>query len=542
MESPYSTSNVVTSRFTDSRQTAAVVSAATAEEPAETITPPTPTSHVAWVATSAIAPTSGTSLAVARIAFGAIGVLSAVRLFARGWVGTLFADPEVHLRYPGLGWVPVPPSWAIPALVVLIGLAALAIATGWRFRIAVVVFVVAFSWLELVEVTVYLNHYWFMTLAGALFAFLPMSARWSLDARRRGPADVPRLAVWMVRAQVGVVYTLAGIAKLNGDWLAHGLPLAMWLPARSHLPGIGPLLAERSTAFVASWAGALFDCTVVALLSWRRTRAPAFCAVVAFHLITWWLFPIIGVFPWLMIAMATIFFEPDWPERTLGRARGTLRRIRSHRGARVGATDPLGVLALLERSDPLDRPPVAGAALPVVGAAGPVAGETLPVAGGTWWRRHSHLTAAAVCLWAFVQLGLPLRHMLYPSDHRWSGEGMRFGWNVMLIEKAGAVTFRIEDPQTGERWSDDASGLLTPQQLRVMRTDPELMRQTAHLLADQRQTDGFSRPRVRVDAMVSHNGRPAAPMVDPRVDLAAEPWRLGSQSWILPVPTAPPPG
>ncbi len=443
---------------------------------------------------ASFAATSGTSLAVVRIAFGAVGVFSAARLFARGWVGTLFADPAVHLRYPGLGWVPVPPGWTIHVLVIVIGLASIAVALGWRFRISIVVFVVAFSWLELVEVTVYLNHYWFMTSAGALFVFLPMSARWSLDARRRGPADVPRLAVWLVRAQVGVVYTFAGIAKLNGDWITHGLPLALWLPARSHLPVIGPLLAERSVAFVASWAGALFDCTVVALLLWRRTRPFAFGAVVAFHLVTWWLFPIIGVFPWLMIAMATVFFEPDWPERLLSRFRQ------------------------------------------------PAAGTQLPVAGGTWWRRHPRLTATAICLWAIAQIALPLRHLLYPSDHRWSGEGMRFGWNVMLIEKAGVVTFRLEDPDTGERWSDDASGLLTPPQLRVMRTDPELMRQTAHQLADQRERAGSGRPTVHVEAMASLNGRPAAPIIDPDVDLAAEPWRLGPQRWILPVPTSPPPG
>ncbi len=448
--------------------------------------------------------TSGTSLAVARVAFGAVGAFSAVRLFARGWVGTLFADPAVHLRYPGLGWVPVPPGWAIHALVAVICLASLAVALGWRFRISIIVFLVAFSWLELVEVTVYLNHYWFMTLAGALFAFLPMSARWSLDARRRGPADVPLLAVWLVRAQVGVVYTFAGIAKLNGDWLVHALPLAMWLPARSHLPLVGPLLAERGSAFVASWAGALFDCTVVALLLWRRTRPFAFAAVVAFHLVTWWLFPIIGVFPWLMIAMATVFFEPDWPERLRDRLRDRRRR--------APADDP----------EPARSP--------------------LPVAGGTWWRRHRRLTAAAICVWAFAQLLLPLRHLLYPSDHRWSGEGMRFGWNVMLIEKAGVVTFRLEDPDTGERWSDDAASLLTPQQLRVMRTDPELMRQTAHLLADEREASGSARPTVRAEALVSHNGRPPAPIVDPDVDLAAEPWQLGPQPWILPVPTAPPPG
>ncbi len=63
----------------------------------------------------------------------------------------------------------------------------------------------------------------------------------------------------------------------------------------------------------------------MALLLWRRTRLVAWVAVVAFHVATWLLFPI-GVFPWLMIGVTTIFFEPDWPERIATKVRVWRRR------------------------------------------------------------------------------------------------------------------------------------------------------------------------------------------------------------------------
>jgi hypothetical protein len=41
--------------------------------------------------------------------------------------------------------------------------------------------------------------------------------------------------------------------------------------------------------------------------------------VVVFHVLTSVLFPI-GIFPWLMIALTPIFFDPSWPRRWLGGA------------------------------------------------------------------------------------------------------------------------------------------------------------------------------------------------------------------------------
>jgi hypothetical protein len=86
-------------------------------------------------------------LAVVRIAFGAIGLLSAVRLVARGWVDTLLVAPAVHLRYPGLGWVPVPPERGIHLLVGVVAVSALGVMVGCWYRAAIVSFWLL-TWLE----------------------------------------------------------------------------------------------------------------------------------------------------------------------------------------------------------------------------------------------------------------------------------------------------------------------------------------------------------------------------------------------------------
>jgi hypothetical protein len=45
--------------------------------------------------------TEGSSLAIVRIVFGAVGVLSVVRIVGYGWVETLYAGPSRRFSYPG---------------------------------------------------------------------------------------------------------------------------------------------------------------------------------------------------------------------------------------------------------------------------------------------------------------------------------------------------------------------------------------------------------------------------------------------------------
>ncbi len=425
------------------------------------------------------------SLAVLRVAVGAVGVLSAVRIVAYGWIDRLYAGPPHRFTYLGFGWVPQPGPTAMGVLVAALGAASLALAVGWRSRLAAAGVLVTLGWIELIDATTYLNHYWFLTLVAALAVVAPLGRGGGVDARRAGgPVSVARGWVWLLRFQVGVVYASAGLAKLQGDWLLRAQPLRLWLPARSGLPIVGPLLAGPATAHVLSVAGAAFDVAIVPLLLWRRTRSVAWVVLVGFHLATWALFPI-GVFPWLMIGASTVFFEPDWPARVRARI----------------ARRPAPV--------PVPRP------------------------GHRGGRASRRALVALAAVWVAIQVALPLRHLAYAGAHRWTGQGYRFAWNVLLTERAGTVTFLVRDRATGATWTADPAELYTPTQLRVMAAEPDLIHQAAILIAARERAAGRD-VEVRVDAWASLNGEPAARLVDPTVDLAAEPRDPWTDAWVLP--------
>ena len=232
---------------------------------------------------------------------------------------SLLVEPGYHFTYPGLSWVRPLPGSAMYGVLAVMFVAALALAVGWRPRWSAAAFTVALLYVEAIDVTTYLNHYELVTLLGVLCVVLPIPGR-----GRWHRTTVPSWAIGLLRFQLGVVYVFAGLGKLDVDWLVHGEPLHTWLLGRSDLPVVGSLLALPATAVVLSWAGAVFDLSVVAFLLRRRTRGWAYVAVVAFHVATGLLFPAIGVFPLVMIAATPLFFDPDWPDRVrrvLGRSR-----------------------------------------------------------------------------------------------------------------------------------------------------------------------------------------------------------------------------
>ena len=435
-------------------------------------------------------PVSAASVAAFRVMFGLLGLAAVCRFAAKGWISDLYIEPVHHFTYSGFWWVQPWPAWGMYAHFALLGLASLGVALGYRYRLSIIAFFLLFTYVELIDKTTYLNHYYWVSLASLLMVFLPLHRTASVDAWRNPSLrseTVPGWVVWALRAQVGVVYLFGGIAKLNPDWLLHGQPMRIWLYNNGDLFLVGPLLKEAWVAYTMSWAGAAFDLTIVGWLLWRRSRPLAYAVLVVFHVMTWLLFPI-GMFPWLMIFGAIVFFPADWPHRVLSK----LRR-------------PVAA--------PVDAPP--------------------RMLEPTWVHR---VGMAGLMLFALVQVAMPLRHWVYPGNVRWNDDGYRFSWRIMLTEKTGHVRFRVTDTATGEQWLEYPERYLTPLQYERMAYQPDMILATAHIIAQDARSRGRS-VQVRADAFVTINGRQAARFVNPEVDLASIEPGLRPKSWVLPVET-----
>lgn len=409
-------------------------------------------------------PVDGASLRMFRMLFGALMAFSVVRFWQRGWIESLFVTPKVHFHYLGFGWVNPLPAAGMYAVFGAMFVASLCVMLGRWYRPAMAVFFVTFTYVELCEKAAYLNHYYLVSLLALLLAFVPATS-----------ARVPRWAVLALRLQLAIVYFYAGLAKLDADWLFSAQPLRMWLEARADVPLVGALLALPATAYVFAWAGAFFDLTAPFFLFARRTRGPVFVVVVVFHLTTALLFPSIGLFPWFMIAFATIFLAEDWPRRLgLGDASAGSRRF-------------------------LSRPAL-----------------------------------ALLALFLLVQVALPLRFLAYPGNTAWTDEGFRFAWRVMIVDKVGSVDFRVHEKGTGRTWNVSPREQLTALQLQALGQSPDMILELARHVAADFRARGIE-VEVYADAFSALNGRVSQRLIDPNANLAERKDSLAHAEWVLPL-------
>jgi hypothetical protein len=132
-----------------------------------------------------------------------------------------------------------------------------------------------------------------------------------------------------------------------------------------------------------------------------------------------------------------------------------------------------------------------------------------------------------------VQLLLPFRYLLYPGQLFWTEQGYRFSWRVMLMEKAGTVFFYVTDPTTGREGEVVNRDFLTPNQEKMMATQPDMILQFAHFLADHYRQQGITHPKITAESYVTLNGSGSRPFLDRTVDLTKEREGFAPKRWIL---------
>ena len=254
-----------------------------------------------------------------RIIFGALMLYSTSRFILKGWVYSQLIAPKLHFTYFGFAWVKPLPENGMYLIFGLMLLACVGIILGLFYRFSAILFFLTFTYTELIDITYYLNHYYFVSLVAFLMIFVPANRSFSLDVWRKPSLQQNQVPAWTIgifKLQIAIVYFYAGLAKINEDWLFRAMPLAIWLPAKTSLWGIGYLFKYKMTAYFFSWAGMLFDTFIVFFLLNKKTRIGAYLVVVAFHTMTAMLFQI-GVFPVVMTFSVLIFFSEEFHQKLL---------------------------------------------------------------------------------------------------------------------------------------------------------------------------------------------------------------------------------
>lgn len=431
-------------------------------------------------------------VAVFRVLFGFVMLVGILRFMLNGWVYEQYIRPQFYFTYLGFDWIKPLPGMGMYIIFVLMALAALLVMLGLFYRWACVSFFLLFTYVELIDKANYLNHYYFVSLVSFLLIWVPAGRYFSLDVLRKPHIEINQVPCWIIlvfKLQLGIVYFYAGAAKLNADWMLQALPLKIWLPVHMDMPLIGPLFQYTWLAFLFSWFGALYDLSIPFFLLYRRTRLWAYFAVIGFHIMTWLLFPI-GMFPFIMILLTLIFFSPDFHIRLIqkfGFFTNALSKAHSN----------------LDKTSEEFR-----------------------------YRTFKPVLCFLIFFF-FAQVLLPWRYLLYPGELFWTEEGYRFSWRVMLMEKAGYVIFHVEDSETGGADEVFGSDYLTPNQEKMMSTQPDMILQFAHFIRDEYKKKGIKDPVVRAEAYVTLNGRGSRLFLNPEVNLAAVEEGLHHKSWIL---------
>ncbi|MCG8407328.1 MAG: HTTM domain-containing protein [Phycisphaerales bacterium] len=436
------------------------------------------------------APTDIASLVAFRVLFGAIMLWETWRFMDADRIYRYYVAPSFHFKYYGFTWVHPWPGNGMDWHFIGLGILSIFIMVGLWYRLSMVLFFFAFTYIFLLDQTQYLNHFYLVCIISFLLIFIPAHRSASIDAWWRPKIrseTVPAWALWLLLGQMGVVYFYAAIAKMNWDWL-QGEPMRIWLAERENLTivgryfPVGRLFTEELVVYAFSYGGLLFDLLVAPCMLWRRTRPYAFACALFFHLTNSKLFGI-GIFPWFSIAATLLFFPPSWPRRFFNWPRK-------------------------QETPELTEP----TAIP--------------------WRR---LTLTLLAIFFAIQILVPFRHLLYPGVVHWTEEGHRFSWHMKLRTKRARAQFIVTDPKTRRTWRVKNGEYLTRRQIRKMSQRPDMILQFAHHLADKYREMGHPDVEVRAQVQSSLNGRKYQALIDPDANLAAEERNLRTASWIMPL-------
>ena len=402
----------------------------------------------------------------------------------------MYIDPSFHFTFYGFEWV-TPLGNYTYLLFFICGLAAFFVAIGYKYYMSIIIFFLSFTYIELMDKSTYLNHYYFVSILSFLMIFLPSNSSYSVDSylQKKSFKYTPKWCVDSIKLLLFIVYFYSGLAKINKDWLFEAQPLKIWLTTGSYdFPLIGSnLMQQEWFHYFMSWGGMFYDLLIPFLLIYTRTRVFGFLLVIFFHLFTVLLFPI-GMFPYIMIMSSLIFFSSKTHKKILDFIlKPFIDKIKSIREMKI-----INI-------------------------------------------QKERISLIVVSVFFIIQFLFPFRYSLYPGELFWNEQGYRFSWRVMLMEKKGYTTFKVVNKENDNSFYIMNNSFLTEFQERQMSFQPDFIIEYAHFLGNYYRNLGLNDIEIYADSYVALNGRISKRFIDPEIDLLKQKRGFKNKDWIIPL-------
>ncbi|AWP15190.1 putative vitamin K-dependent gamma-carboxylase [Scophthalmus maximus] len=460
-------------------------------------------------------PTDPASLGIFRCLFGLLMVIDITQERGLSHLDYKYLDGAPVCRFPLFNFLqPLPLDWMYLVYVVMF-LGALGIMLGFFYRLSCLMFISTYWYIFFLDKTTWNNHSYLYGLIGFQLMLMDGNRYWSVDGLRRPSIRNTQVPLWnytLLRTQIFIVYFIAGIKKLDADWV-EGYSMSYlahhWLfdPFKVILP------VELVSLLVVHGGGLFLDLSAGYLLFFDATRPYAIFFVSYFHCMNSQLFSI-GMFPYAMLATSPLFCYPDWP-----------RRFFSHFPACLRVVLPL--------SSP-DPQPSSSCVYHEIQSPGAERQETPPVAKPSKLRLKHKLAAIFTIIYIIEQLFLPYSHFITRGYNNWTNGLYGYSWDMMVHSRSHQhVKITYRDGKTGD------VGYLNPgvfTQSRRWKDHGDMLKQYATCLSHFLPRYNISDPEIYFDIWVSINERFQQRIFDPRVDVVTADWSpFQPNPWLMPL-------
>jgi hypothetical protein len=376
------------------------------------------------------------------------------RLFWQDMGYTRYINTVFHFKYEGFHWVKQFPDEIMYFIFGISVFVSITFTIGYFFRASSILLFIIYTYLFLLDVSYWNNHYYFFVFVLLLFSLTDSHKMYSMDALRKQNTSnlISNWQIFLFKFLIAIPLVFGAISKImNPDWFSN---LSMTHILRNSLER-HEIVLNDSTFILITWTmtigGFLYDLLIIPLLLWRRTFWFGVTLALVFNLSNHF-FLNIGSFPWAMIGSLIMFYRFELRE---------------------------GVVPLIPASSKV---------------------------------------VFFVFIFVSFHVLMPFRHLMIEGSVFWTSEGKVGAWHMMsgstVVEHPKFLIVEMDD--SGNIIEDNILNpnvFLNQKQLRTLGKWPKLIPDFAKWLAIQAKFHKMQNVAVYCDLRVGRNGRTPVPIV-----------------------------